>query len=211
MAQPSWPKFKPPENRLPEAPEITTCEQADLALFELSFLNWYEGQVQAVVDQRCAVIKEDALQELRAQDVDTKARREQLVAALQTFGQEHRSVVLEGQRGKKRDLSHGVLQFKVSPAKIDLQDEHTDHDVLEGIKTKCGWLNALTEWLEGLMVGAVRLASIGRVELRIDKTKTLKAYQEKTISTQQLEALGLRYVEPVELFSATPRDYVVAN
>lgn len=209
MAAPSWPKYRAPENLLPAKPQITTCEEADQALYELSFLEWFEAQVRAVVDQRCAAIKEESLALLRDNGVDLAERRKQLTEALQDFGREHRDVVLAGIKSKKRDLTHGTLQYKVSPAKIDVADEETDHSVLDAIKTKCGWLAALAEWLETLLVGAVKLSMIGRVELRIDKSKTLKAYQEKAITKQSLESLGLRYVEPIELFNATPREYIV--
>lgn len=205
---------RPPRNRLPAAPEITSEAEADQAFEEIGWIESRQATVVAGCEAEVALVRAKWAKKLlipvEGQPVKFTDRLKALRSALLTFARTHRGELLAGQRGKTKKLTHGKISFKSSAAKIEYRDGDAKQ-FLKRIDEATGLVKKLVALLKRLKIGGVRLGLLLDCKPAVSLSSIKDAWIKGDLQDEQLRELGLVVKEPEEQVDAVAFEFTIRS
>lgn len=199
---------------------ITSLADVDLVLAELSYLRFRSNEVVGEVNQQIDAIKTAALEKtfvtVEGQRVTIKDRMESLLDVL--AGWIPGNIEQHAEKGKKSiDLAHGTIGMRQQQLAIEFAETKTAKDVIDAfdavsVKTKrsvFGWVAGTLARLSDIVKGYGPVSDFIRLKLELNMVGIKAAYKGQRVKKEQLAALHLVPIDPVDVPYADPAEYVV--
>lgn len=183
----------PPQTRLAFDPEISSIEDAAVALHELAWLESRLATERAKIDQAIRLLKAEAEQrhqiKVGRNNTTLSERAGSLAAALQTFVEANPDEICIGNK-KTRKFTHGEISLRATKLSVTPLEDYDWDQVLE----------------EARELGYKRFV---KLKYSLDKTRIISDLAPEKLTDVELESLHLNRLDPHDEVKIKPGHYTV--
>lgn len=209
----------PPAKRLAAEPEVSSPEEIDVALCELSWLESRRQTVTAACEQAIQLLKSQADAKLKVkvgrQTVSFQERETVLRAAVAKYCREHRHAIIDAKK-KSRQFPHGSIAFRLQKPKVAYAEGQSKQTVAEtlnkltGSRTETGIVERLWKLLRRVrLFGKINAGALFKLTVEPNLQGIKDALANKQIAASDLKSLGLEFQPGGETCAITVAEYTV--
>ena len=195
---------------------VKSIDDVDPILHELAWLENERARIDAIVREKVDAITKEFESRyfvtIEGKSIPFGERTENLTEVLNKWLLANAKSVLTGKK-KSLDLAHGVIGLRQIPMVVKLGPETSEEKALESIDEEAdGIITSIRGW------GVKKLKSLGclvqdviTIKATLNLAGIKKAFENKRLTAQQIDAMGLTIREASDDPVVKPNQLVVSN